>query len=144
MVHFVLRHLQANWVSCSLPSGLPPCVWGGGQRQPFKRYFLFVHRTASHRVGVGEQLHPENVSFSVCQSEQLHILHRVLPRKVRTRLPHSPGPGTERSEGTDQRRPGSPSFSVAHTKCTEVSLFLSLSIPVSLEGFRPNVPVHPL
>lgn len=142
MVHLDLRHLQANWVSCSLPSRLPPCVWGGRQRQPFKRYFLFVHRTASHRVGVGEQLHPENVSFSVCQSEQLHILHRILPWKVRTRLPHTPGPGTECSEVTDQRRPMSPSFSVTHTKCTEVSLFLSLSIPISGDGFCSKGPMH--
>lgn len=43
-----------------------------------------AHRTASHRIRVGEQLHPENVSFSVCQSEQFHILHRILPRKVRS------------------------------------------------------------
>ncbi|KAK1341495.1 hypothetical protein QTO34_017909 [Cnephaeus nilssonii] len=56
------------------PPLLPPCVygeedweWSRHPRQPFKLGFLFVHRTASHGVGVGEQLHPENVSFSVCQ-----------------------------------------------------------------------------
>lgn len=77
-------------------------------RQPFKLGFLFVHRTASHGVGVGEQLHPENVSFSVCQSEQLHVLHCVLPRKVGTRSPHTPGRGTESSDVTDQGNRGVP------------------------------------
>lgn len=70
---------------------LPPCVHGEEERGNWERLTHslsncspFVHRTASHRVRVGEQLHPENVSFSVCQSEQLHVLHRVLPWKVRT------------------------------------------------------------
>lgn len=79
--------LQPPWASCAPTL----CVWRvteGAERESdaasLKLCSPCVHRTASHRVRVGEQLHPENVSFSVCQSEQLHILHRVLPRKVRT------------------------------------------------------------
>lgn len=43
---------------------------------------LFLHRTASYRIWVGEQLHSENVSFSVCQPEQLYLLYSILPWKV--------------------------------------------------------------
>lgn len=43
---------------------------------------LFLHRAASYRIWVGEQLHSENVSFSVCQSEQLYLLYSILPWKV--------------------------------------------------------------
>lgn len=81
-----------------LPSEIPLpqalCVRREGERgRPGAQTLLhFIHRTASHRVRVGEQLHPENVSFSVRQSEQLHVLHRVLPRKVGAGALHaSPG-----------------------------------------------------
>lgn len=43
---------------------------------------LFLHRAASYRIWVGEQLHSENVSFSVCQPEQLYILYSIFPWKV--------------------------------------------------------------
>lgn len=76
-------------------SSHPECLGsqpGGVERdqmQPLKLCSPCIHRTASYRVRVGEQLHPENVSFSVCQSEQLHVLHRVLPWKVRTPPPRA-------------------------------------------------------
>lgn len=43
---------------------------------------LFLYRAASYWIWVGEQLHSENVSFSVCQSEQLYLLYSILPWKV--------------------------------------------------------------
>lgn len=44
---------------------------------------LCRHRTAQDRVGVGEQLHPQDVPLPVCQSQQLNFLHRLLLGEVR-------------------------------------------------------------
>lgn len=44
---------------------------------------LCLHRTAEDRVRVGEQLHPQDVPFSVCQPQQFYFLHRLLFGKVR-------------------------------------------------------------
>ena len=44
--------------------------------------FLSPLRAPTDRVWVGEQLCSEDVPVPVCEFEQLHVLHRFLPRKV--------------------------------------------------------------
>lgn len=48
----------------------------------FRRERNDVYRTTQDGVRMGEQLHAEDVPVSVRQSEQLHLLHCLLPGEV--------------------------------------------------------------
>lgn len=84
-VHSCLRYLlYSRWLaSISLLAGPPP--------NPVSVPF----RAPTDGVGVGEQLRAEDVPLPVCQSEQLHVLHRLFSGKVgplpeTMHLPNSP------------------------------------------------------